>query len=187
MESTRQAVSPREAVSPLEGVSPTGAEFQHTSQAPLQHSNQANQPSSGIMPVALPPETPAALQAKPSVRERRIQPREAVDAAAFIFVVKGGSRLEGRVVDLSMSGCCIHLLEPFPLGIYTRAEVEFRMEGLPFRLGGVIQAIHNKRTVGIRFIDFSDRKRQQVTELMAEIHAMRQAKAEAPEDPPAAT
>ena len=52
-------------------------------------------------------------------------------------------------------------------------DTEFRVEGLPFRLGGVIQAIHNRNTVGICFLDLSDRKRQQVVELIGEIEQMR--------------
>jgi hypothetical protein len=40
------------------------------------------------------------------------------------------------------------------------------------RLGGVIQAIHNRDTVGIRFLGMSDRKLQQVAELIAEIEQL---------------
>jgi len=57
----------------------------------------------------------------------------------------------------------------FPVGIFTRVEIEFRLEGLPFRLGGVIQAIHDRHTVGIRFLDLSNRKREQIEDLIAEI------------------
>jgi hypothetical protein len=51
------------------------------------------------------------------------------------------------------------------------------LEGLPFRLGGVIQAIHNRNMVGIRFLDMSQRKREQVLELIGEIDEMRAAHA----------
>jgi len=44
---------------------------------------------------------------------------------------------------------------------------------LPFRLGGVIQAIHDRNTVGIRFLDLSERKRKQVLELIGEIEQLR--------------
>jgi hypothetical protein len=46
---------------------------------------------------------------------------------------------------------------------------------MPFRLGGVIQAIHNRKMVGIRFLDLSERKRQQVLELIGEMEQMRAA------------
>jgi hypothetical protein len=58
------------------------------------------------------------------------------------------------------------------VGIYTRVEAEFRLEGLPFRLGGVIQAIHDRNTVGIRFLDVSERKLAQVAQLIDEIEEM---------------
>jgi hypothetical protein len=61
------------------------------------------------------------------------------------------------------------------VGIYTRVETEFRIGGLPFRLGGVIQAVHDRdrRNVGIRFLDVSARKREQVEHLIEEIEEMR--------------
>ena len=86
-----------------------------------------------------------------------------------------GSVLRGQILDLSLSGCRIRTDVRFPVGIYTRVETEFQLEGLPFRLGGVIQAIHGRNTVGIRFLDLSERKRQQVMELIGEIHQMRAA------------
>src|SRR5271157_4040621 len=114
-------------------------------------------------------------QAKPDLRDRRDASREAVDTKAVIFLVKIASTLRGRILDLSLSGCRIRTDERFPVGIYTRVETEFCLEGLPFRLGGVIQAIHNRNTVGIRFLDLSDRKRQQVVELIGEIGQLRAA------------
>jgi hypothetical protein len=72
---------------------------------------------------------------------------------------------------MSAGGCRIRTDERFPVGIYTRVETEFRLEGLPFRLGGVIQAIQDRERflVGIRFLDMSARKREQVEQLMQEI------------------
>jgi c-di-GMP-binding flagellar brake protein YcgR len=108
-------------------------------------------------------------------KERRAQIRHEVDTVATILLVNVGSALRGRILDLSLSGCRIRTDERFPVGIYTRVETEFHFEGLPFRLGGVIQAIHNRNMVGIRFLDLSERKRQQVLELIDEIGQMRAA------------
>jgi c-di-GMP-binding flagellar brake protein YcgR len=57
------------------------------------------------------------------------------------------------------------------VGIYTRVETEFRLQGLAFRLSGVVQALHDqqKQVVGIRFLDLSVRKREQVEQLIKEI------------------
>jgi c-di-GMP-binding flagellar brake protein YcgR len=102
-------------------------------------------------------------------RERRAQQRYAVDSSASIIFVRGGSILSGRVLDLSSSGCRICTDERFPVGIYTRVETEFQVDGLPFRLAGVIQAVHGPRLVGIRFLDVSERKRTQLVQLILEI------------------
>jgi hypothetical protein len=102
-------------------------------------------------------------------RERRITHRCGVDTSAIIDLVKVGSKLSGQILDLSVGGCRIRTAEKFPVGIYTRIETEFKLHGLPVRLGGVIQAIHDRNTVGIRFLDMSERKKEQVAELVAEL------------------
>ena len=92
-----------------------------------------------------------------------------MDTTATILLVNVGSTLRGRIVDLSLTGCRIRTDERIPVGIYTRVETEFRLEGLAFRLGGVIQSIHDRNNVGIRFLDLSERKREQVLELIDEM------------------
>lgn len=127
-------------------------------------------------PAALGPAgQPPAESARPVKRERRLQSRHEVDTSAAILLINVGSLLQGRIVDLSLSGCRIRTEERFPVGIYTRVETEFRIEGLPFRLGGVIQAVHDRdrHTVGIRFLDVSARKRDQVEQLIEEIEELR--------------
>jgi hypothetical protein len=48
-------------------------------------------------------------------------------------------------------------------------ETEFKVDGLPFRLAGVVQSVHDRFTVGIRFLDMSARKRDQLVHLIEEI------------------
>jgi PilZ domain len=105
----------------------------------------------------------------PKGRDRRAAHRCGVDTSAIIDLVKVGSKLSGHILDLSVGGCRVRTAEKFPVGIYTRIETEFQLHGLPFRLGGVIQAIHDRNTVGIRFLDMSQRKKDQVAELVAEM------------------
>jgi hypothetical protein len=109
----------------------------------------------------------------PSRRERRLQARQAVNDTASVYLINGGAVLRGRIVDLSLSGCRIWTESRFLVGIYTRVEAEFHVCGQPFRLGGVIQATHDRQQVGIRFLDMSDRKRGQVEQLIREIEEMR--------------
>jgi len=121
-------------------------------------------------------------------RERRQQSRHEMSSSATILLVKvgttsagatsagstsTGSPLRGRILDLSMTGCRIRTDERFPAGIYTRVETEFRLEGQPLRMGGVIQSIYDSNTVGIRFLDLSDHEREQVLDLIGEIGQLR--------------
>ncbi len=107
-------------------------------------------------------------------RERRQQARHSVDTQAALFFIAVAARVLGRILDVSMTGCRIRTDERFPSGIYRRVETEFKIDGLPFRLGGVVQSIHDRHAVGIRFLNVSDRKREHLQELMDEIEEMRQ-------------
>jgi|SRR5581483_653586 hypothetical protein len=118
------------------------------------------------MPVKEPAKVPACA-------DRRLNQRCEIDTSAVIYLVKIGSKLTGQILDLSLGGCRIQTTERFPLGIYTRVETEFRLQGMPLRLAGVIQAIHSRNLVGIRFLDVSPRKREQIAELIDEIVEMR--------------
>lgn len=109
----------------------------------------------------------------PPSAERRTHSRHAVDTTATLILVRTGSRLFGRIVDLSIGGCRIFCDQRFPVGIFTRIEAEFRVESIAFRLGGVVQGVYDRRTVGIRFLDMSHRKREQLQQLVEEIAATR--------------
>jgi c-di-GMP-binding flagellar brake protein YcgR len=139
---------------------------------------QAEQPAIAEQPGALPRPTGGGTasvpHAKPTKRERRSQLRHDLDDSAQILLINVRSALHGRIVNLSLGGCRIRTHERFPVGIYTRVETEFNVQGLPFRIGGVTQAIYDRNTVGIRFLDVSDRKREQLQQLIEEIEESRQ-------------
>ena len=101
--------------------------------------------------------------------ERRLEPRHDVHTSAVIRLINLAADVQGRILDLSPGGCHIRTDRRFPVGVFRRVEVEFRIEGLPFRLGGVTQAIYDPFNVGIRFLDLSDRKREQLLQLIKEI------------------
>jgi len=103
-------------------------------------------------------------------RDRRRALRYEVDDSASILLVRVGAILRGRILDLSVGGCRIRTNDRFSVGIYTFVEIEFIHEGMPFRLAGVIQAVHDRNIVGIRFLDVSERKRRQLEELIQDLH-----------------
>lgn len=102
-------------------------------------------------------------------RERRTGRREPVDTSAVIHLIKIGSRMRGQILDLSLGGCRIRTNDRFPVGIYTRVETEFRLHGQAVLLAGVIQAVHDRHQVGVRFLDVSQRKRDQLVLLIEEL------------------
>jgi hypothetical protein len=124
-----------------------------------------------VPPSAVPPK--AVLPHRGS--DRRTQRRHNVDTRAVIHFIDVAATESGQILDLSLGGCRIRTDERFPSGIYRRVETEFRVAGLPFRLGGVVQSVHDKHTVGIRFLDLSERKRVHLCELMDEISQAQQA------------
>jgi c-di-GMP-binding flagellar brake protein YcgR len=120
---------------------------------------------------------------------RRSHNRHDVDTRVNLTLVKGAISMPGHILNLSQGGCRLRTDERFNVGIYARVEAEFYLHGLPFRLAGVSQAIMDRNTIGVRFIDMSERKREQLTELIAEIHEAEQVRplqrsAEKSEDPP---
>ncbi len=128
---------------------------------------------------------PAAKSAAQAVlpasggRERRAQTRHTVDTSATVLFIAVRAQIPGRILDLSLGGCRIRTEARFPVGIYRRVEIEFKVGGLPFRLAGVVQSLHDKFTVGIRFLDMSPRKKEQLAQLMEEIEQMEEAHASA--------
>jgi len=137
-------------------------------------------PASGLPLSSQDSQQDSQQAANPSGRDRRSQARVPIDTSADILLINIGSHVAGRIQDLSAGGCRIHTGEPFPVGIYTRVETEFRLQGLPFRLSGVIQALYDQKrqVVGIRFLDMSSRKRDQVEQLIKEMEEERQEQSE---------
>lgn len=101
--------------------------------------------------------------------KRRTHPRFPVDTQAALYLVDVGARLPGRILNVSLGGCLIRTANRFPTGVFRRVEVEFRLENMPFRLAGVTQGVYDRYRVGIRFLDMSERKRENLAELLREI------------------
>ena len=114
--------------------------------------------------------------------ERRREARHTVDGSAVLTILSNAVHLRGRILDISMNGCQFRTDDCFPMGIYSRAEIEFQLDGLPFRLACVTQSLHRRNRVGVRFLDMSERKREQLAELIAGLEELL-AKERAAENP----
>jgi c-di-GMP-binding flagellar brake protein YcgR len=135
--------------------------------------NQGSAPNGGSVGFGEPGAMTEPAARPKSRRDRRVEARCNVDTSVVIHLVKVGSRLDGQILDMSLGGCRVHTVERFPLGIYTRVEIEFKLQGTALMMGGVVQAIHGRNEVGIRFLDVSPRKRELLAELIAEIREVR--------------
>jgi hypothetical protein len=88
---------------------------------------------------------------------------------AVIRFTKDGLHVAGVIVDLNLGGCSVRTAEPYISGIYHHVEVDFHMRGLPFRIAGATEAVRDKHTVDIRFLQLSSRKRQELAQLIFEL------------------
>jgi hypothetical protein len=105
----------------------------------------------------------------PRRRERREHERHDIDSLARVLFLSIHTRVAGKVIDLSLGGCRIRAQQPIPVGAYRRVEVEFMVDGLPLLLPGVTQSLHDKFTIGIRFVEMTDRKRSQLQTVIDEL------------------
>jgi len=106
--------------------------------------------------------------------ERRKHPRFTVDEDASLLLVDHGLTVQCRVLDLSLEGCRMCSEEPLPEGIHVRVEATFQINGIPFRLAGLIQRTTQERDVGIRFMDLSQRRRAEWAEVLGEVKDVQQ-------------
>jgi hypothetical protein len=122
-------------------------------------------PAPGRKESPKPPPTGKPERSSKSVAQKM----EEGDWPAILRLLKESTPLVGAIIGLRMEGCNFCPAEPFKAGIHIRVEVEFQMRGLPFRLGGVIEEIHDRRTVDIRFLEMSPRKQAELAGLIEEI------------------
>jgi c-di-GMP-binding flagellar brake protein YcgR len=109
-----------------------------------------------------------------------------VKSGVVIRLVNLAADVRGQIIDISKGGCRIRTDRPFPVGAFRRVEVDFCVGGLPFRFPGVTQAIYDRCSIGIRFIDLSERKREQLEQLLDEIGEPDRSQGEEGQSPPAA-
>jgi hypothetical protein len=77
--------------------------------------------------------------------------------------------MRGAVVGLSQECCSFRTAQPFNLGIRIRVEVDLQVRGLHLLLAGVTEDVRDKRTIEIRFLELSYRKRSELAELIEEL------------------
>jgi len=100
--------------------------------------------------------------------ERRKFPRHVVDCQAAVFPVSGAVQLQGTLSDLSMGGCLVVANQRYTAGILVRVEVQFQLQGIVFRIVGVVVGTRGAKSFAVRFLDLPARRRDQLAEVLAE-------------------
>lgn len=103
--------------------------------------------------------------------ERRRHLRLEVDEPVSLLQIHPYSAISGRLIDLGQHGCCVRTELRFLAGVMIRVEVVFKIRGESFRIPGVTQWTDRKQTVGIRFIDMTERRMTALAEILAEVEA----------------
>ena len=111
--------------------------------------------------------------------EDRASNRHPVRDDAVLSVI-GQSNVIGQtltvdcsVLDLSVGGCRLRAKGRFIAKPQLVVEVTFTIRGLPMMLRGTIQWTKGEDTFGIRFLEMSSRRREDLNEVLAEIEGFR--------------
>lgn len=101
--------------------------------------------------------------------ERRAQPRFQCVGVATIRVLALEARMEGTLLDLSVTGCCIVTKTPFPDIENPYVEVILCVDWITLRIAGVVRNRREDSRVGIEFTDVTRRKAEQIEYLIADL------------------
>jgi hypothetical protein len=132
-----------------------------------------------------PPSAPAterAVERRQGERrreERRIFPRYKCEGGAEIHKRGVDARVWGNLADISLGGCYVEMMTPFPSG--TDVEVVVAACGRRLRSAGIVRTCHAGCGMGVQFTDISDDDRAQLQQL---VNALAES-ATKPVEPPA--
>lgn len=108
------------------------------------------------------------LPVEPRGADRRRNLRYPCEGAAQVFVPHGALLFEGRILNLSLSGCFIET-PTLKLERGTRVEVSFHTHRMSFRMAGHIAVLRRGHGAGIAFHGVSERRARQVSDLLREL------------------
>jgi c-di-GMP-binding flagellar brake protein YcgR len=105
------------------------------------------------------------------VLSQRAHPRVRCAGAAEVHLYPAGATFSGKVVDLSLGGCCIEVEEPIGEPPGAHVEVYLRVTGTTVQVVGILRSVRNEVWAGIQFWGVSPRKIEQIQELIGELFA----------------
>ena len=105
----------------------------------------------------------------PTSLNRRANRRRRCNGLAQLYLLPGGGKLVGSVIDLSLGGCCIKTQNKVDIQTGGRVEVHLRIKGNVVQLAGVLCNVRKGSLLGIQFSNVSQRKELQIRDLIAEL------------------
>jgi hypothetical protein len=114
---------------------------------------------------------PFAEEYEPGSENRRY-PRLACGGIANVRVIPDGAKETGCLLDLSKRGCCFLADQLLRGHEGSTVEVHLKVKGIDLRVSGVIRHVHKGVRAGIEFVAISERKSEQVDELIGELVEM---------------
>lgn len=104
-----------------------------------------------------------------ALREHRKFPRRPCEGIADIRVLPNGGREAGSIADMSRRGCCFVPAAPLRGVAGSRIEIHLKVRGIDLRIAGVIRHVRNRMRAGIEFLDLTDRKLNEIDEVLVEL------------------
>jgi hypothetical protein len=104
--------------------------------------------------------------------ENRLYPRVECVGMADIRVIPDGNKESGCLVNLSKRGCCFLAGAPLCGSEGSTVEVHMKVKGIDLRVSGVIRHVDKGVRAGIEFVTVSERKCEQINDLVAELTEM---------------
>jgi PilZ domain len=98
-------------------------------------------------------------------RDRRVDDRFDLKRAPGTLLYKG-TRIPCEMLDVSLSGCRLHTLQPFEAMAFETVKVTLSIEGMVISIWGVTQWITRDWLVGIRFCHPTERTRNELAVLL---------------------
>lgn len=106
---------------------------------------------------------------KDTGRERRVDTRYETDADSVVLMIESKIETDGRVENLSLSGCRVEIASRVPAVAGMHVEVAFKVHREALRLGGVVQWFDGQRHIGVQFGPISDRRKEALHAVIEEL------------------
>jgi hypothetical protein len=101
--------------------------------------------------------------------DKRRFPRVPCLGGSEIYWAAGSRPCAARIIELSLEGCLLSLVEPDTISCGTTLEVAFSVNHVPFRVRGEVRSVQSDRRVGIYFDRLSERVKGHLDDLLLEL------------------